>query len=92
MIWKCASGGYHSGQSCQEEFQAFRTRFKSAEGNDLSDIQLVRAVERDELINFVKDELGVDLLPYQVDAMLNAMVSLTPTGTDKKSWDKIHGR
>lgn len=85
-IWKCASGGYHSGKDCFEEFGKF---MKHTEAKH--DVQMVRLVDRHTLAAHLS-EIGHSVDADTIDAVLRGLVELTPEGTNKKSWDKIHGR
>lgn len=90
-IWKCASGGYHSEKSCQEEFKSWNAKFNTATINDAQDVQLVRVVERHELAAHL-DNIGKPVDADTIDAVLRGLIELTPDGKDKKSWEKLHRR
>jgi len=87
MIWKCASGGYHSGKDCYEEFGQFMTHTGTKH-----DVRLVLLPTKEELESFLTEVLGFEPLPVQVDMLLAWMVDSTPEGKDKKAWDTLHRR
>lgn len=86
-IWKCAMGGYHSGKDCYEEFGKLMKHT-----DQQRDVQLVRIPDRDELVKILRENFAQQFMDEDIDAVLWAMVELTPDGKDKKSWDKIHRR
>ena len=83
-IWRCASGGYHSGKDCYEEFRKLLKHSGAKR-----DLQLVRLVERKELLAELSTRYpSVQFFEADIDAILETLVHLTPD--DKKSWEKLH--
>lgn len=81
-IWRCAAGGYHNGQDCAVEFKNLLKHTTSKH-----DIQMVRVVERDELLLYLTRKGITDILPAQVDEILEAIVELTPDS--KGAWEHL---
>ena len=86
-IWKCAAGGYHSGKDCYEEFGQLLKHVEHTH-----DVQLVRVVPRDELMAALSKRYSQQFFDEDVDAILETLLHLTPEGTDKKAWEKLHGK
>lgn len=85
-IWKCASGGYHSGKNCHDEFGHLLKHVEKK-----NDVQMVRLVERHELEAHLSS-IGHAVDADTIDAVLRGLVELTPEGTDKKAWTELHRR
>ena len=84
-IWRCASGGYHSGKDCYEEFGQY---LKNTDQKH--DVQLVRLPERNELLAALGERYTQQFFDEDVDAILETLIALTPEGTDRKAWKELH--
>lgn len=80
-------GGYHSGKNCYDEFGHLLKHVDAK-----SDVQMVRLVDRNELLAALGTRYSQQFFDEDVDAILETLVALTPDGTDKNAWTKLHRR